>query len=238
MLEALSLGFKTKRAELLREVSCCLHPGEVLGLLGPNGSGKSTLMRLLSGFFSPTTGRVELDGKTITSWTPGERAQKMAWMPAEYPAEIPFSVREIISMGRRANEPTAEETATRDATEQDTLQRLGLTPFLEENLDILSSGERQKTFLAMTLAQNTPVILLDEPTSHLDIGGQRRVLGLLREQATQQKKSILLALQDPAQARGYCDTVLTLKKGHRFSYGKPQEALTNPLLQELYDCEF
>ncbi|MFI6495825.1 heme ABC transporter ATP-binding protein [Nonomuraea typhae] len=219
-------------AEVLRGVTLSVVTGEVLALVGPNGSGKSTLLSLLAGDAHPHAGAVHLDGRPIGDWSARELALRRAVLPQQLTLAFPFSVREVVAMGRAPWARTAAEEDDDEvvAAELDRTETAGLRhrPFQE-----LSGGERARAGLARVLAQRTPMVLLDEPTAALDIRHQEAVLGLAGERAGA-GDAVVVVLHDLALAAAFADRVAVLSGGVVQACGRPPEVLREELLSGVY----
>ena len=182
MIDARALVLAYGDRIVLRDVALTLRAGELVAIVGPNGSGKTTLLRALAGTLAPSGGTVLVDGASVHALSAAERARRVALVAAEEYADGDVTVRDAVAMGRLAHRPwwqwngLPEDDAIVDAA----LERVDLMPFAERLLDTLSSGERQRVWIATALAQQTPTLLFDEPTSHLDLGGAYATLDILR----------------------------------------------------------
>ncbi|MFF0448202.1 ABC transporter ATP-binding protein [Streptomyces sp. NPDC004609] len=223
--------YETDGHALLTGIDLAAHPGETVGLVGPNGSGKTTLLRCVYGTLRPTAGRILLDGDDLVTLGPKARAQRVATVPQESPAEFELTVRETVLMGRAPYKrfweaDTAEDTALTD----EALARLGIAGLRDRAFPSLSGGERQRALVARALVQRPALLVLDEPTNHLDIRYQLEILGLIRTLGT----TSLLALHDLNLAAYYCDRVCVLNAGAVVASGAPGEVLTSELLADVY----
>jgi iron complex transport system ATP-binding protein len=219
----------------LRDVSLSLAPGEVLGLVGPNGSGKTTFIRAITGVVRPTAGIVRISELEVSSLSQRELARQMAVVPQDPSLPPAFAALECVLMGRTPhlrllqNESAHDlEVARRAMTATDTWR------FAGRLLGELSGGERQRVIVARALAQETPILLLDEPTAHLDIGHQASVLRLVRESARSDGKAVLAVVHDLTLAAQYCDRLVMLRAGSIAAQGTPAEVLEPSLLRETY----
>lgn len=235
MLRARGLRFAYPDREVLCGVSLDLAPGSVLAVLGPNGAGKSTLLRCLAGALRPE-GRVELDGRPLADIPPAARARLMAYVPQHIAPRLPFTVFEAVLMGRRPYlswRPRAEDL---DAAWL-ALERLGLAELAGREFSELSGGQRQKAALARALAQDSRLLIMDEPTSSLDLRHQLEVMALLRELAETEGRGVALAVHDLNLAARHADRVLLLRAGRVFAQGAPEDALTPEALAQVFGVE-
>jgi iron complex transport system ATP-binding protein len=236
-LAATDLVFLHRGGRGVAGVSLEVGAGEVVGLLGPNGSGKSTLVRLLSGVQAPESGRVRLLGDPLEQLTARERARRVAVVPQEPMIEWAFSGLELVLLGRHphlgglAFESPADVELARTA-----LERCGVADLAGRDVASLSSGERQRVVFARALAQETPVLIADEPASFLDLRYQVEIFDLLRALADD-GRAVLVVLHDLNLAAEYCDRVVLLRDGEVFAAGSAAETLTYAHLTEVYDTE-
>ncbi|GHC65403.1 ABC transporter ATP-binding protein [Neogemmobacter tilapiae] len=207
----------------------------VTGIIGPNGCGKSTLLRCLAGVLSPLSGEVLLAGQTVNALPPQERARRLAFLPQE-PASLPdMTVEGLVAKGRtpwrRAFMPLSAGDRAAMARAMEATDLAGLE---QRRLADLSGGQRQRVWLAMALAQETPVILLDEPTSYLDLPHQLRLLHLLRGLAQDHGRQVVMVLHDLTLAARFCDHILGLNAGRMVCEGPPEQAVTPASVAALY----
>ncbi len=221
----------------LRNVDIELRGGEVLGLVGPNGSGKTTLIRAATGGLRPQSGCVSLRGEDIGTLTARDIALRVAVVPQSPVLPDAFTALECVLMGRTPhlrlleNESAADiEIAQRAMLATETWQ-LASRPIGE-----LSGGERQRVLVARALAQDTPVLLLDEPTAHLDIGHQASVLRLMRSLAAGEGKAVLAVIHDLTLAARFCDRLVLLHAGEVVADGAPGDVLRADLLRRVYEA--
>ena len=218
--------------EILRGLSLRLAPGTCLAILGENGSGKSTLLKALAGLLPTPPGALQLDGTPLDTLPPRIRTRHVAFVP-QSPSLPDCTTLEAVLLGRLPHlqgEPTPADLAlARDLLRQMKLEEKALRP-----LDTLSGGEQQRAALAQALAQQPRVLLLDEPTSNLDLRAQREILSLLQELLQQGKTAIALAIHDVNLAQAIATEFLLLKEGKALAQGTPRETLTPALLSRLY----
>jgi len=221
--------------EALSGASLVLRPGEILALVGPNGSGKTTLIRALTGVVTPSAGSVRLSGRDVSAMSEVEVARLAAVVPQDPLLPATFSALDCVLMGRtphlrllQQEGPHDIEVARRAMLATQTWE-LAARPVGE-----LSGGERQRVIVARALAQETPVLLLDEPTAHLDIGHQGAVLELMRGFTRNAGKAVLAVVHDLTLAAHYCDRLVVLRAGRVAAKGAPGEVLTPELLRAVY----
>ncbi len=234
MLEARSLGFGYGAKAVGRDVDLQARPREVLCLLGPNGSGKTTLFKTMLGLLPPQAGEVRVDGMALAELTRPEIARRVAYVPQAHAAHFPFTVIDMVVMGRTAHlgmfaAPTAEDRRRALAA----LARLGIAELAETEYTRISGGQRQLALIARALAQEAPAIVMDEPTASLDFGNQVVVLSEVKRLAAQ-GLTIMLSTHDPDHAFSVGDRVALLDGGRLVAQGTPGEVLTPERLRTVY----
>ncbi len=233
-----NLSFKYKKKPVLHDVSFTIPRGSICGLLGHNGSGKTTFFKCCMNVISPYSGCIEAYGKKLQHLPPAKLAQRIAYVPQEYKQVFPFTVRDVVAMGRTPHMAArfggfGQITSTDREHVQQALERTHLTHLAEESCNTLSSGQRQLVFIARALAQNSPIMLLDEPTSALDFSKQVAVWTLLQEIAIQ-GVSILVCCHDPNHILWFCDKVVVLHQGTVLKTGIPKTVLDIDMLHTVY----
>ena len=219
-------------------VSFEARPGEIMGLVGPNGSGKSTLIKLLAGLLQPSGGTVLFDGSPLAGYESRDLARRVAWMPQESFILYPFSVRELVLLGRTPySRGFGFETEEDRAVTDHILETTGLTGIADRSVETLSGGQKQRVILASRLAQRPEVLLLDEPLAHLDIAVQIRIMCLLRDLVREEGLTVLMACHDLNLAAQYCDRILVLDQGKTARIGSPWEVLTEETIKDVYHCQ-
>ena len=241
---------------VLRDVTLQCAGGAFVGLIGPNGCGKSTLLRALSGILNCRHGCVLLDGQPLAGYTPRDRARRVAFVPQEEKVAFEFTVRDVVLMGRfpyrvGRRGPSEEDYARVDRA----LAAVDITALQFRSITELSGGEHRRVLLARALAQQTPLLLLDEPTAHLDITHQAELLSLARRLAhptniieeassvSQEPQSsaapvgVLAALHDLNQAAEFCDRLVLMVDGQIIAQGTPEQALTPANIRTAYQAD-
>ncbi|HLS79144.1 MAG TPA: heme ABC transporter ATP-binding protein [Nocardia sp.] len=217
---------------VLDRVGFQVAAGEIVALVGPNGAGKSTLLAALAGELTPAEGRVELDGRALTHWTPLDMARRRAVLPQSHTVGFPFTAREVVAMGRAPWARTPRDLDDDRVVEQ-SLAAADVTHLAHRSFPTLSGGERARVALARVLAQQTSTLLLDEPTAALDLGHQEQVLRLAAARAGE-GAAVVVVLHDLGIAAAYADRVAVLEAGRVAADGPPREVLTGELLSRVY----
>jgi iron complex transport system ATP-binding protein len=235
MLEISSLSVAYGKRIALENVSLSVQPGEVLVLAGPNGAGKSTLLRTISGVLPALTGHIHVGGRNLASLSPAQRARFLAVVPQARNLPATFTVYQTVLLGRTPHLGWLGQASPQDhALVRLALDRTQTLDLADRRVGELSGGEQQRVLLARALAQNTPVLLLDEPTTHLDLQHQSHLLNLVRGLATQHHLAVIMALHDLNMAGIYADRVALLVGGRLQAQGTPGEVLTEPILSSVY----
>lgn len=231
LLQAESVGVQAGTRWLLRDISLQVEPGEIVAFVGPNGAGKSTLLATLAGDIAPMTGRVRLGDQDITSYRPKELALKRAVLPQQAIIQFAFTVREVVQMGRspRSRSLDDEQVVNR------VLDQVDAIPLAGRIYPSLSVGEQARVSLARVLAQETELLMLDEPTAALDLRHQQLVMSLSRELAAR-GTAIVVILHDLNLAAAFADRIVLLRDGLLMADGSPSETMNEPLLSAVFDC--
>jgi iron complex transport system ATP-binding protein len=232
-IRSLSVGYGERR--VLHDLNLDLLSGQILGVIGPNGAGKSTLIRTLSGILTPQTGQVRVAGRWLGQLSHAERARLIAVVPQATHLPPAFTAWETVLMGRTPYLNWLGQTSAHD--EEIVRQAMLHTDTLElaeRRVGELSGGEQQRLLLARALAQAAPLLLMDEPTAHLDLQYQYSLLDQVRDLATQGKLAVLIVLHDLNLVARYADQVALLVKGELRALGTPRQVLTSDLLSQAY----
>ncbi len=224
---------------LLRDIDACVGPGELVALLGRNGAGKTTLLRAIAGLHRVRSGEISIDGERSEQLRPLDRAKRLAFVTGDEVFLEALLVRDVVSIGRFAHHRWWQWNAA--AADDDAVDRalaaVRIEAFAQRLFSTLSAGERQRVWIALGLAQETPILLLDEPTSHLDVGVAHEILALLRR-LTREGKAIVCALHDINEAAAYADKIALLGDGRLLALERPDAVLTEPLLLAAYGVAF
>jgi iron complex transport system ATP-binding protein len=219
---------------VLRDLSLSVPAGEFLGLVGPNGAGKTTLLRTVNGLVEPARGLVTVAGEPVVGRSARDLARRVATVPQEPNLGFDFAARDVVAMGRTPHQSrfSAPDEDDRGAVER-ALARTGMDDLADRPVGELSGGERQRVLLARALAQETPVLLLDEPTASLDINHQVATLSLVRELAGDGRTAVA-AIHDLDLAARFCGRLALLGDGDVLAVGDPAEVLTPSRLERAY----
>jgi ABC-type cobalamin/Fe3+-siderophores transport system ATPase subunit len=236
MLEIKSLSVAYNLHPALRDITLAVRPGEILVVAGPNGAGKSTLIRAVSGVQPSQSGEISIDGNDLDRLTVAQRARYMAVVPQARDIPAAFSVYQTVLLGRTPYLGWMGQANSHDhACVKKALLQADALEFADRRVGELSGGEQQRVLLARALAQETPVLLLDEPTTHLDLKNQSRLLNLIQELVHEKSLAVLMVLHDLNLAGLYGDRIALLIDGRLEALGSPEEVLTEEELTRVYD---
>lgn len=234
-IKGLSMEFDGFHA--LEDVSFDLGAGKLVGLIGPNGCGKSTMMRCISRIYEPTAGTISVAGRDVLHMKPAEVAKLVATVPAELGSTFNMTVMDMVVLGRYPFvdrlwwETPEDERITREA-----LRTFGLDGIRRRQLSLCSSGERQRALIAKAYVQEPKLMLVDEPTAHLDMKYKLQVMEYLRRMA-RSDMTVLVAEHDISLMARYCDTCIIMKKGRIVTIGDPKEVITEDLIRDVYEVD-
>jgi len=234
--EALRAGYASRH--VLDGVDLAVAEGKLTVLLGPNGSGKSTLLKTLARTLTPSAGRVCLDGKDIHRRNTREVAQRLGILPQGPSAPEGLTVRQLVGMGRFPHQRLWQQDAKQDARAiREAMAYADVTDFAERSVDALSGGQRQRCWIAMILAQETDLVLLDEPTTFLDLKVQVDLLELLVRLAHDKGRTLLVVLHDLNLAAAYADILVMMRQGRIEHRGPPETVFTSAHLKQVFDLD-
>jgi len=234
--EHLSAGYEQR--PVLDDVAVDVADGKVTVLLGPNGSGKSTLLKTLARTLKPSGGRVVLDGADIHRASTREVARRLSILPQGPSAPEGLTVRQLVAMGRFPHQRLWRQDAREDDKAiAEAMAYTNVSEFAERNVDALSGGQRQRCWIAMVLAQNTDLILLDEPTTFLDLKVQVDLLELLTRLAHDHGRTLLVVLHDLNLAAAYADELVMMRDGRIVETGPPERVFTSANLKRVFELD-
>jgi len=222
---------------VLHNINLFIEAGEMVGLLGPNGSGKTTLIKLASGVLKPNQGKIKLDGSSLGQLSRKSIARGVAVVPQQFNIPFAFTTTEVVMLGRTPFlRAFAEESEVDKQFVSNALELVDISELKERRFDELSGGERQKVILAMALAQQPMLLLLDEPSVHLDITHQVEILGLVRRLNVERGLTVIAAMHDLNLASLYFDRLILLKEGRVSADGTPAQVLTEDRIKEVFSA--
>lgn len=236
-LEATLIVAGYGRTDVLRSLDVSVTTGEFVGLIGRNGCGKSTLLRVLTHVLACSQGEVTLEGRDIRKWSALERARRIAFVPQQESAYFDFTVRDIVLMGRYPHRKRGGLTDTDFAIADSALRQTDTLALAERPVTQLSGGEHRRVLLARALAQDAPLLLMDEPTAHLDIAHQAEIMQTAHTLAHTQGRGVLAALHDLNQAAEFCDRLVLMLEGKVVADGTPEQVITPENLREAYSAD-
>ncbi|WP_192036193.1 ABC transporter ATP-binding protein [Halomonas sp. YLGW01] len=234
----LGYGRGKDRQVVIENLDLALPQGQVTAIVGPNGCGKSTLLAGLARLHAPQQGAVQLDGRDIQRLPARELARRLALLPQETHAPEGLTVTELIRFGRQPHQGVLRQWSGEDErVVEAALSAANLTDLADRTLDAMSGGQRQRAWIAMAIAQQTPLLLLDEPTSALDLGHQIEVFELVRGLAAA-GKTVVMVVHDLDSACRFADHLVAMQAGRIVTAGAPRQVVTEDLVRELYgiDC--
>ncbi|QKE74095.1 ABC transporter ATP-binding protein [Arthrobacter citreus] len=229
-----NITIKYDNRVISRNLSVQIPDGSFTVIVGPNGCGKSTLLRTLSNLLKPSAGEILLDGKAITSYKSKEVARKLGLLPQSSTAPDGITVANLVSHGRYPYQNLIRQWTDEDeAAVMSAMELTNTSDLSHRYVDELSGGQRQRVWVAMVLAQQTPMLLLDEPTTYLDIAHQIELLELFKD-LNQQGNTLVAVLHDLNHAARYADNIIAMKDGQVIAQGDPREIITEKLVEEVF----
>jgi iron complex transport system ATP-binding protein len=228
---------------IIKGMEFAVRQGEIVGVIGPNGSGKSSLLKLMARLVRPQEGNIRLFGAELGTLSRESIARQVAYMPQDLSFDFPFSVLDMVLMGRFPYRRgglwnlVGWEQQEDLAAAEEAMAQTDVTHLANRMIDTLSAGERQRVLLARALAQVPRVLMLDEPTAHLDLNHQLDVCRILKLVHSRSQMTVLLVSHDINLASQYCDRILVMKQGAVVCFGSPQEVIHPEVLAELYGCQ-
>ena len=235
MLQAESISIRYEKQTIVNNFTFSAKKGEIVSIIGPNGSGKSTLLKAVSKFIPYYAGSVTLEGNDLRLMRPKEVARTMCMLSQKNQAPDDMTVIDLVSYGRHPHKKWFEKINDDDMKIVDwALERTHLTQYRERTVSSLSGGESQRAWIAMALAQQPKIFLLDEPTTYLDISHQHEVLELVRELNRDMRMTVIMVLHDLNQAARYSDQIIVIQDGERVMCGSPSCVMTTDMIRNVY----
>ncbi len=232
-----NLGFRYRRDYVLDDVSFSAAAGEVTAVMGANGCGKTTLLKLLLGLLRPERGSIFVDNRLVNDYSPHKLARKIAYIPQAHSSPFPYSVRELVAMGREAVRGCFFRRGARDREMvEEALDRMGISGLAERIYSELSGGERQLVLIARALVQETPVIVMDEPVNGLDFGNQVRLLEIVRSLADD-GLAIIKSTHFPEHALMCADHTVLIHNRKLLADGRPRDTITPANMKKIYNID-
>lgn len=220
---------------VLQNISLDVRPGTVNAVLGPNGAGKSTLLHLILGLYPPQRGEIRIGGRPLSTYSRQNLSRQIALVPQREHIPFDFRVLEYVLLGRTPHLDFLQMPGPEDVrAARQALERLGIADLADRRVSALSGGEHQLVLIARAVAQETPILLLDEPTAHLDLANKRRILALLRGLAGQ-GKTVLFTTHDPDTALAVADDCILMRGGRILHQGPVADVLTSEKLTQTYE---
>ena len=233
---SLSIGYNNKA--VVSDINVTLNEGDIIALVGPNGAGKSTLFKTFSTHIKPVGGKIELFGKDLQTYSPKERAKLLGIVLTERPDDMFLKVFDVVAAGRYPYTGMFGKLSEKDKNEiKVSLELVGVNNLIDSVFDTLSDGEKQKVMIAKAIAQNTPIIMLDEPTAFLDYPSKIELFSLLKKLAKEQKKAILFSSHDLELLLRYTDNLWIIAKEKPFAAGQSSKLLKNGIIKEYFDLK-
>lgn len=237
-LEAKQLTLAYDSAAIIRNLNLAIPAGKTTVLVGANGCGKSTLLRGLTRLLKPKSGQVYLDGKAIAKLKAKTIAKKMGMLPQSPVAPEGLTVRDLVAMGRYPYQSWLQQWSSEDELQvAEALEITTMTELADRPLDSLSGGQRQRAWIAMVLAQDTDILLLDEPTTFLDLSHQVDLLDLLDELQSSKGKTIVMILHDLNLSCRYADYLVAVQQGKVYATGTPKQVMTEQTVKDVFNLE-
>lgn len=237
-LEVRDLKFQYKDHLVLDGIDLPIIEGEVIGILGPNGCGKTTLLKNLNKNLSPCGGCVLLNGEDMANLTKKEIAREIAVVPQTNEVHFAFTVRDMVAMGRMPFQGMMSGASSEDERIVDeAIERTGLSKYVDRHINTMSGGERQRVIIARAIAQTPKILLMDEPTLHLDISMQFDALNLVHKLSKETGLTVVIVSHDLAMVARYCDRIVMIHDHKIHAIGRPEQVLTEENMRTVFNVD-
>ncbi len=237
IIKAKKINFGYRKELLLKDFDISINEGEFVGIIGPNGAGKSTILKILSGFLKKKSGEINIAGKNIAEYADFERAKIIGTVPQNIFSSMPYTVKEIVEMGRYSKLSKFSTLSKEDKMQINlSLTDMDIMHLSESIFNNLSGGEKQRTIIAAALAQEPRVLLLDEPTSQLDMGHAVSLMKKLKQLQKNKNLSIVIVSHDIQLLANFVERIILIDDGEVIIDGKPKDILQQELIAEIYNC--
>jgi len=232
-----NVGVRYGRIQALKGISLTVNAGEILGILGPNGSGKSTLLKIMDGILIPQEGEILIKDRPFSDFGRSHLAREVAMVAQESHFRFSFSTLEVVLMGRFPHLKRLQFESKKDMRVAfEALRATHTTPLADRSIHELSGGEKQRVLIARALAQEPKIVLLDEPTSFLDLKFKREIFQLISTLSLEKGLSVVMVSHDIDLAAQYCHRLMMLKDGSIYDMGEPAQVITASNVEEVYEC--
>ncbi len=232
------IAFSYEDRPVLKDISLELEPGHFYGILGPNGCGKSTFIDLLMGHARPDKGSIRYKNRLLSAWSRRNLAKEIALVPQNFYINFPFTAYETVIMGRYPHLPRFSPPSVQDAQMVDEImKRTGTDRFRNRYMTEMSGGERQRVVFARALVQETPVLMLDEATSNLDVNHCLTLMDIVKNDVEKKAGTVIAVIQDINLAAAYCDWLILMKEGGIAAFGKTEEVLHEENIRRVFGVD-
>lgn len=231
LIQVSNLSWAVANSLILKNINLSIAPGQFIGLLGPNGAGKSSLLRCIYRFYKPLSGQVKLAGHDIWKLSADDFAKQVAVVLQETPSQFNLSLYDVVSLGLTPHKRIFSGTTNDDIKQiQQAITQVGLTEHINQSFDSLSGGEKQRGLIARAIVQRPQLLIMDEPTSHLDVKYQIQLMELAKSLGV----TVLASFHDLNLAASVCDELIVINEGEVVEAGKPQQVITEKMLSNVF----
>ena len=232
------ISFAYDRDMIIKNINCSFVSGNFYSIIGPNGSGKTTLLDLISGFLKPCIGHINIDQAPILSLSKKQISKKIALVSQDYTINFPFSVKDVVMMGRHPYMPRFSHPSASDMERVNIMMEVtGILHLKDRKINELSGGEKQRCVFARALCQDTQVLLLDEAFSNMDINHTLQMLHLVKQSVKEKNKLVISVFHDLNLASSWSDVLLMMKEGEIKAFGTSQDVLTQQTIKNVFNVE-